>query len=60
MVAGQIGESGVVAVRHVVVAFKHAHELAPTLPLDLVVPIAKGITYSPKLAILMAAQVSVG
>lgn len=39
-----------------VVAFKRTQELAPTLLLDLVVPNAKGITYSPKLAIPMAAQ----
>ena len=60
MVVGQIGEFGVAAVSHVAVAFKHAQELALTLLLEMVVPLARGITYSPKLAIPMAAQVRVG
>ena len=59
MVVGQFGVSGVVAVWHVAVAFKHAHELAPALLLEMVVPLAKGVTYSLKFAIPMDAQVTV-
>ena len=58
MVVGQLGESGVVVVPHVAVAFKRAHELAPTPLLEMVEPLAKGIAYSLKLAIPMDAQVN--
>ena len=57
MVVGQNGKSGAVAVLHVAVAFEHACELALTLLLEVGELIARGITYSPKLAILMYAQV---
>ena len=57
MVVGQIGKSGAAAVLHVAVAFKHAYELALTLLQEMVVLIAKGIIYSPKLATPMDAQV---
>lgn len=59
MVDGPNGRSGVVAVLRVAAVFKHACELARTLPQVVVVLIAKGITYSPKFAIPMVAQVSV-
>lgn len=59
MVDGPNGRSGVVAVWHVAVVFKHACERARNLPQVVVVLIAKGITYSPKFAIPMVAQVSV-
>ena len=59
MVVGQTGESGVVAVSHVAVAFKDAHELVPTLLREIVVLLARGIIYSPKVAISMDAQVRV-
>ena len=57
MAAGQIGESGAPVVSLVDVAFKHAHELAEILLLEMVVLIAKGVTYNPNLAIPMDAQV---
>ena len=60
MVVGQIGKSGVVAVLHVAVAFKDAHELAPILLQDMVVLLARGITFRHKLAISMDAQVRFG
>jgi len=59
MVVGQIGESGIVAVSHVAVAFKDAHELVPTLLREMVVLIVRGIIYIPKLAMSMDAQVMV-
>ena len=57
MAAGQIGESGVPVLPLVAVAFKHAHELAQILLLEILALIAKGITYNPNLAIPMDAQV---
>lgn len=57
MAAGQIGESGAAVVLHVAEVFKDARELAPTLLLEMVVLIVRGIPYSPKLAIPMGAQV---
>ena len=57
MVVGQIGESGEVAVSHVVAAFKHAHEFVPTVFQNMVVLVAQGIIYSLELAIPMDAQV---
>lgn len=57
MAAGQIGESGAAVVSHVVVEFKDARELAPTLLLEMVVLIVRGIAYGPKLAIPIFAQV---
>lgn len=59
MVVGQNGKSGAAAVLHVAVAFKHACELVPTLLRVVVVLIARGIVYSPKLAIPMDAQVRI-
>ena len=57
MAAGQIGESGAAVVSHVAVVFKDARDLAPTLLLEMVVLIVRGIAYSPKPAIPMVAQV---
>jgi len=59
MVFGQIGECGAVAVSHVTVACKDAHELVPTLLREMVVLNVWVIIHSPKPAISMDAQVNV-
>jgi len=59
MAAGQIGESGIVAVSPVAGVFKYACELARDLLRVVVVLIVRGITYNLKFAILMDAQVRV-
>ena len=57
MAVGQIGESGAPVVSLVAVAFKRAHELAQILLLEMLVLIAKGMTYNPNLVIPTDAQV---
>ena len=57
MAVGQIGESGAPVVSLVAVAFKRAHELAQILLQEMLVLIAKGMTYNPNLAIPTDAQV---
>jgi len=60
MVVGRIGNSGVVAVSHVAVDFKDAHELVPALLRKMEVLVVRGIIKNPKLAISMDAQLRVG
>lgn len=57
MAAGQIGKSGASVVSPVVVAFKDACDLVQILLQEMEVLIARGMTYNPKLAIPMHAQV---
>ena len=57
MAVGQIGESGAPVVSLVAVAFKRAYELAQILLLEMLVLIAKGMTYTPILVIPTVAQV---